>query len=377
MIVRNAKVLCGDFQLRRTDVRIENGVIAQLGALPADGAEELDAAGKYLLPGLIDTHTHGMCGVEFSAPDEDFDAALLYEARMGVTTVAPTTRCLPPQEVEAAFVNIRREAAKHRPGRAHIGGIHAEGPFISPARKGAADQDKICAPDTAAFAALCDAAGGMLKILTLAPELPGADALIGAACARGVTVSLGHTDAAYEEAVHAIELGARQATHTCNAMRPFRHRDPGVLGAVLLDGRVRCEMICDLVHLALPAIRLIYALKGAENINMVSDTGKMSGFPDGTYTVDGRPRIIRDGVCRLPDGTIAGSTRCLYDGVKNMFDNGFPLEDIFRMAAFNPARTLGIDGETGSIAPGKRADLLLADGGLGRAAVFVAGVPVR
>ncbi|MBQ1206386.1 MAG: amidohydrolase family protein, partial [Clostridia bacterium] len=186
-------------------------------------------------------------------------------------------------------------------------------------------------------------------------------------------VSIGHTDATYSETLDAINAGATRATHVFNAMRPFSHRETGVLGAVLTDERINCEMICDLVHLDEATIKMVYRLKGAENITLISDTGYMSGLGDGVFNVDGRERIVKDGVCRNADGRIAGSCVSMLAGAKNLLKMGVPISDISLMASLNPAKALNVSAITGSIEVGKQADIIVCDNELNVKAVFVKG----
>jgi len=202
---------------------------------------------------------------------------------------------------------------------------------------------------------------GLLRLITLAPEVEGCEELIAYAVKRGLTVSMGHTDATYAQTMSAIRAGASQSTHTFNAMRSYSHREPGVLGAVLTDPAVCCEMICDHTHLHPSVIQLMYRLKGADKINIISDSEHGAGLTASEIVVDGEVRYIKDGVMRLADGTIAGSASSMLYGIQNLIRDGIPLADISKMASINPARTLKIDHMTGSITVGKCADLAILD----------------
>ncbi|MBQ3230574.1 MAG: N-acetylglucosamine-6-phosphate deacetylase [Clostridia bacterium] len=372
MQIRNGIVLNGsNNRFERIDLRIENGKIYQFGVFPVD-AGDYDAEGYYIIPGFIDTHIHGCVGVEFASEDESFDRARRWLASEGVTSFAATVRALPPERVLAAERNIVRESQKKSNG-AKLCGINLEGPFVSLSKSGVMNPPDIeCNPsDAVKFA---EEAKGLLKIMTLAPERENATETILAALRNGVNISLGHSEATYSEAMAAIDCGASRATHVFNAMRSFSHRETGILGAVLNDERVNCEMICDFVHLDPTTVMLVYKLKGAKNITLVSDTGFMSGLGDGEYVVDGRKRIVQNGVCRNPEGRIAGSCVSMLAGARNLLSLGIPLEEISVMASLNPARALGIDGETGLIREGKYADLIVCDKNLNIKVVFVNGV---
>lgn len=371
MIIKNGKVLLSDFVFKKTDISICGDIINDIGALDAND-ESFDAEGLYVLPGFIDTHIHGVNNVEFASPNSDFTPALRYEAEHGITSIAPTTRTLPVEHICRAFDNIRRESL--RKAGARIIGIHAEGPFVSPSRKGAMNPEYMKKPEISDIDLLISHGGGLFKLLSMAPEIDSGFSVIRYAAEHGITVSLAHTDADFELARGAVDAGASQATHIFNAMRPFNHRDVGVLGECLTDDRVKCEMICDFIHLSSVCVSMVYRQKGAGLINLVSDTGMVSGLPDGEYTVDGRTRILKDGVLRLKDGTIAGSGKTVYDGVKNLFSLGIPLEEISRMASYNPAKTMGAEHITGTIAPGFRADIVCLDSQLEIKAVFADGI---
>ena len=371
MRIVNGNVLLGsDNRFEKTDISVENGIITSFGDCMSD-SDIYDADGMYVIPGFIDTHIHGCVGVEFASPDEDFTKASLWLASEGVTGYAATVRALPPERVVAAIKNILRESKKIPLG-AKVCGINLEGPFVSSGKSGVMNPPDVeCTPDTVALFARESEI--FVKLMTIAPERENAASVIKEAVKNGIKASIGHTNATYDEAKTAIDAGATRATHIFNAMRPLSHRETGVLGAVLTDDRINCEMICDFVHLDKPAMEIVYRLKGAKNITLVSDTGFMSGLGDGEYIVDGRKRIVKDGVCRNPEGRIAGSCVSMLVGAKNLLSMGIPLEEISVMASLNPAKALNIAGETGSIAINKKADLIVCDSNLNVKAVFVDG----
>ena len=369
MRIFNAKVLDGgDNRFKARSLSIENGVITGFGE-SADG--DYDARGLFVIPGFIDTHIHGSVAVEFASPDEDFEKARVWLASQGVTSIAPTVRALPVDRTVAAIKNIVRESKKESAG-AHIRGIHLEGPFVSKERSGVMNPpDEECRVE--AVEKFVEAGEGLFKIMTLAPERENALEVIKYASANDVNISVGHTMADYATTLAAVSAGASRATHVFNAMRPFSHRETGVLGAVLTDRRVNCEMICDLVHNDAPTIQIVYRLKGAYGMTLISDTGYMSGLGDGEYNVDGRTRYVKDGVCTNKDGRIAGSTVSMLAGAKNLLKLGVPMEELSIMASANPARALGAENKTGAIKPGFDADLLICDKELGIKAVFIGG----
>lgn len=371
MVIKNGNVLLGNTRrFEQTDIKTENGRIVSVGSALSDRSE-FDASGLLVIPGFIDTHIHGCVGVEFASPDEDFSLARKWLASEGTTAFAATVRALSPDRVIAAEKNILREADRDVLGAA-VAGINLEGPFVSRVKSGVMNPPDIeCTAE--AVKLFADEAKGMLKIITIAPERENALEAIRTAVQNGVNASVGHTDATYSQAMSAIDSGATRATHVFNAMRPFSHRETGVLGAVLTDERINCEIICDLVHLDAATVKMVYRLKGADNITLVSDTGFMSGLGDGEYTVDGRLRIVKDGVCRNPEGRIAGSCVSMLAGAKNLLKLGVPISDISVMASLNPAKALGISQLTGSIEVGKQADIIICDNELNIKAVFVKG----
>ena len=241
-------------------------------------------------------------------------------------------------------------------------GLHLEGPFLSEKYRGAHITENLKNPTVERLSDFLKAADGCVKVLTLAPELEGAIETIKYACEQGLAVEIGHSAATYEEATAAIDAGATISTHTFNAMVPLNHRNPGILGAVLTDDRLRCEVMADLGHVAAPIVKLIYRAKGVDGVNIVSDSTCFAGFPDGVYADSHRKITVKKGIAYLESGTITGSTYTVLDGVRNCVKEvGISLEDAVKMASLNPAKSLKIEGETGSIAVGKRADLFIMD----------------
>lgn len=358
MILKNALVVDDSFTLRRCDLQIDGGKIVGIAeSIPGDDA--IDLSGCYVLPGFIDSHMHGAMGHKISDADPGLREITEYEATQGVTSIAISTVCSDAAHL-LEQISTAAEAAAETHG-AKIAAIHAEGPFINTARKGAMDARHIHAPDRDLLDRMIDCGKGLLRLITLAPEADGCMELIPYAVSRGLTVSMGHTDATYDQAQAAIAAGASQSTHTFNAMRSLSHREPGILGAVLTNPAVRCEMICDHTHLHPAILRMIWQLKGANGVNIVSDSEHGAGITASEIVVDGEVRYIRDGVMRLQDGTIAGSASSMLFGIQNLLADGIPLTDVARMASINPAKTLKIDHLTGSIAVGKTADLVVLD----------------
>lgn len=374
-LLQGGQILTEKLGLIGGDLLIKDGAIAAIGEnLPCEG-ETVNAAGRLIVPGLVDTHNHGFCGTEFASANETFDNGTTELAKRGVTTVVPTVRCLPMDRLFAAIENIKKEMLR-KPAGAKLAGINLEGPFLSPARIGSMVPENLAKPGKQALAEILAACEGLLRSITVAPELPGVLPLIEDILFAGANPSLGHSNATYAEARAAADAGANLVTHLFNAMRPFNHRDPGLIGEALTDDRLDCELICDFVHNDPAAVDLAIRAKGAERIVMISDTGRMAGLGDGEYIIEGRRRIVKGKLCKTEDGVIAGSVCSLFDGFRNLLLQGYPLADVSRMASLNPARKVGIDRMTGSIAVGKAADLLLLDSGFSLRETWVSGVRV-
>ncbi len=343
------------------------------------GAREVHASGMTIVPGFVDVHIHGAGGHDVMEADP---AALVVvactAARFGTTSLVATTvtaaldRTCRSLEGIAQFIQAQAQPEQHSPA-AQILGIHFEGPFISHARRGVHPEEWIAAPSVESLRQMLAAAAGFGKILTLAPELPGALALVDAARAQGLVVAMGHTDATFDESQAAIQRGARHAVHVFNAMRPFSHRETGVLGAVLTSPDVTTELIADGVHVDAAAMRLLFAAKGASHVVLVSDATSAAGMPDGTYHLGTFEVTVAGGVCRNAQGRLAGSTLTLDRALRNVVALGVPLADAVRMLTLNPAALLGLQLTKGVLAPGADADLLLLNSDLHIAGVMTRG----
>jgi N-acetylglucosamine-6-phosphate deacetylase len=284
-----------------------------------------------------------------------------------------TTVTAPPDELFSALRAIAR--ARMVGGGATVLGAHLEGPFLSRERPGAMDPELFLAPDVELFRRLVAAGDGSVKMMTLAPELPGAHSLIEAVVRAGAIASLGHSDATYAEAAAGIDAGARSATHLFNAMRPFHHREPGILGAVLDRDEVNCELICDGIHVDPVALRVVLAAKGQAGVRLVTDAMQASGMPEGEYRLGGAAVDVRDGRAEIAGGgSIAGSTLTMGGAVRNAVRFlRVDVVDAVTMGSLNPARVLGIEDRKGSIAAGMDADLVVLDDSLSVRATMVGG----
>ena len=369
---RNALVYLDDFRFHRTGFRVENGRFAAIGE--QDAGEDL--GGAYVLPGLVDIHTHGNSGADFSDADgEGLRRMAQYLARHGVTSFCPTSMTLPEEALAAAFATARRFVQAPPPCAARLLGIHMEGPFFSAEKCGAQNPAHLRAPDAALLRRLNEGCGGLIRLIDVAPELPGALPFIEAAKAAG-TVSVAHTAATYEQARAAFDAGATHVTHLFNAKPPFNHRDPGVVGAAS-DDAAHVEMISDGIHLHPAVVRSVFRWFGAERVCLISDSMRAAGMPNGVYSLGGQTVYMTDGKATLEDGTIAGSATCLAECFRRAVSFGVPLDAALRAATINPAQAVGLFDELGSITAGKRADVLVLDETLHPEKIFIGGVQTK
>lgn len=371
MIIKDANVFTQDNRFVRGDVIVRDGrFVHATGEQPAD-EEVVDARDLMMIPGLVDIHFHGCKGADMcDGTKEALDVIMDYEASVGVTSVCPATMTIPRDELLAVMKNA---GAYSYHGGAHLVGINMEGPFISPSKKGAQAAENIMHCDYEYFCQLQEAAGGLIKLVDIAPEEPGAMEFIDEVKGK-VVVSLAHTASDYDTAREAIEHGASHATHLYNAMPPMNHRNPGVIGAVRDSSECHVELICDGVHIHPSVIRATYAMFGAERIILISDSMRATGLEDGEYTLGGQPVKVRGNLATLHDGTIAGSATNLMDCLRFVVrEAGIPLETAVMCATANPAREIGIFDEVGSITAGKRADFILLNQNLEIVRVYIDG----
>jgi N-acetylglucosamine-6-phosphate deacetylase len=349
-------------------------------AVPAS-ARRHDKSGLTVVPGFIDVHIHGAAGYDVMDSTPEALAAITSSVgARGTTSLVATTVTARADSIARAaeavagwMERVARERGVSAPS-AEILGMHFEGPFISRARRGVHPEEWIAAPSIALFRRLLGAARGAARIVTLAPELPGAAELIDEATRAGVIVSMGHTDASYAEAMAAISRGARHAAHVFNAMRPFAHRETGVLGAILTSPNVTAELIADGVHVDDAAIRVLLAAKEPQGVILVSDGTAATGMPDGKYRLGTFEVSVAGGVARNSGGKLAGSTLTLDRALRHMIALGVPLREVLPMLTSNPARLLGLEGRKGCLAAGADADLVLLDDQFDVAGVMTRGV---
>lgn len=347
MILKNAQTFL-DGQFVRTDIEIENGRIINLGAL--DGDDEFDCTDRFLIPGLVDIHTHGCVGYDFStAAASDMNSMLRYYAENGITSILATTVTLSNDDIKKAVARIT-DAADDDPYGAVIRGINLEGPYLSPKKCGAHDITLLKEPDLPFVQSL----GNFIKVVNVAPEYRNAANFIAGFDGK---VSIAHTDCDYETAMNAIRIGADHITHIFNAMNGLHHRKPGVIGA-FFDSDAVAEIICDGIHIAPPVLRLMFGAK-ANRLAVISDSMAAAGLGDGEYTLGNLRVFVRNSVATLEDGTIAGSTMNVFHMMQNLIQLGISPEVAISSVTQIPADSVGLGDVCGHIAPGWDADLVL------------------
>ncbi|WDF74792.1 N-acetylglucosamine-6-phosphate deacetylase [Novosphingobium sp. KACC 22771] len=368
--VLNGRALVAGQWLSSVRLTLDGGRIVSVG--DAGHADQvIDLQGGYLLPGFVDTQVNGGGGVLFNdCPTADGVAAIAAaHARFGTTALLPTLISDSVEAVAAALDAVDDAIAQGVPG---IVGVHIEGPFINPARKGIHSEARLRRLDDAAMALLSRPRRGVV-MLTIAPELAAPEQIVALARA-GVIISAGHTDATYEEAIAGFDHGVRGVTHLYNAMTPLQHRAPGMVGAAFDRDDVYCGLIVDGVHVATPAVRLACRVKGPDRLMLVTDAMPGVGNGGQPFMLDGRPIYVRDGMCTDAAGTLAGSGLDMATALRNTITmTGLPMEQVSQMASATPAAFLGLEGRIGRIAPGMAADFVVLGADLRVAQTWIGG----
>lgn len=363
ILIRNAEVYqC--HRLEKNDVLICDDRIEKINPAAAETADRIiNAEGKVLLPGFIDIHTHGAAGVDVNhAGAEDFEKICRFFATQGTTGWLCSVLTDTEEQTLKTIGEYRKWKTLPHAG-AELLGIHLEGPFLNPEYKGAMPEKLLRLPDPVLIRKYQEAAGGEIRYMTLSPELEGAAELIPEFKKMGIRIAIGHSGADYETAVRAIRSGAAAATHTGNAMRLLHQHEPAIWGAVLEDDDVYCEMICDGLHLHPGTVRFILKMKGTDRVIAITDSIMAAGMPDGEYKLGINDVVVRNGDAMLKNGgSRAGSTLTTGRAFRNLLKfTGKSIPELVPLFSENPAKLLGIYDRTGSIEPGKRADLVLTD----------------
>lgn len=367
MFLINAKVMDSEFCLKKADIEINDGrIVGFADKLPYKESDlVVDCEGYTIVPGFVDVHVHGGVGADACDADaEGLRNMAKFLLTKGVTAFCPTTMTVSNGDIEKSL-SIVRECMQDE--GSNIVGVNLEGPFISAKRKGAQGDEFIQAPNFEVFKKFFDDCGGIIKLVDIAPECD-VDGFIEKA-SKLCTVSIAHTDTDYAGAKAAFAKGVTHATHLFNAMSGFTHREPGVVGAVFETESVRGELICDGIHIHPAVVRHVFEFM-PERICVVSDAMRLSGMGDGEGTLGVNHVTVKDGKATLADGTIAGSVSNLHDELKNLVSWGIPFEKAIKAMTLNPAEQIGMADEIGSIAVGKRADLVVMDENLEIAAVY-------
>ncbi len=374
MFYKNARIFTSDFRFVMGGFEVtEDG---RFGAVLPEAVPEdaIDLKGATVIPGLIEVHSHGCVGADFSdGVYEGLVAMARYYLSQGITSFAPASMTLPYEVLSKAFATAKRLVKESPEGCARLMGIQMEGPYFCEKKKGAQNGAYLKNPDFAGFQKLYEDCGGLVRIVDIAPELPGAAEFIEKA-KKLCTVSFAHTDSDYGHAKAGIEAGATHLTHLYNQMPGIHHRNPGVIPAAVESGTVRAEIICDGMHIHPASVRLAFAMFGGERMILVSDSGRCAGQPDGTsFELGGQTATLLGGVARLADGTIACSAVNLYQCLVNCLSWGIREEDAVRACTYNPACALWAQDKVGSIAPGKLADFLICSPDYREKRIFLGG----
>jgi N-acetylglucosamine-6-phosphate deacetylase len=361
----NASIVTEDGVVQGGTITFAEGRIGSIstsagGTAPFDG-ETIDARGGWVLPGFVDVHVHGGYGGDFmDASVESLDKITRFHGGNGTTAIVATTMTASREHISTVLASVHDYKQREMPG-AQVVGVHLEGPFINPKWKGAQNPTYMLAPQKAWLEQWTAEYPGLIKQLTLAPEVEGALELIEWLSKNGIVAAAGHTDATYDQIEAAVERGLSQAVHTYNAMTPLHHRNPGTVGAVLTDERIRAEVIADGHHVHPAAIRLVTKVKTNHNLLLITDAMAAAGLGDGLYDLGGLAVNVKGGVATLSEGnSLAGSTLTMIEALRFVVEKvGLSVPEASAMASGNPARQLGIFAQTGSLTAGKQADVLL------------------
>ncbi len=360
---KNCKVYLPEQGVVTANVGFEDGKIVYIGD---DGSqiESIAEVDGIVVPGFIDQHIHGAGGSD-GMDGTEMDIQIISEtvAREGTTGFLVTTMTQSPENISKALTAVKDEMAKGEYKGAEVLGVHLEGPFISPKHIGAQPLEYVAKPSVEVFDEYDRLSGGNIKIVTLAPEQEGGLELVEHLAKLGKVASIGHTGSKYEDVERAVKAGAKNVTHTYNAQTALHHREVGVVGSAMLFDGLNCEVICDTIHVSVPAIRLVIKNKPHNKFTLITDAMRAKGMPDGLSELGGQTVIVKNGEARLEDGTLAGSVLKMNVAVKNLVEKaGVSFTDAIDFATRNPAENIGVLNERGTIEVGKRADFTVLNG---------------
>lgn len=368
-LIKNAEIYLENEIISNGYLLLQNGKIIEIGSMEQlqtrsfGPIETLSLAdGDKVIPGFVDVHIHGAGGADtMDGTTEALQTMAVHLAQEGTTSFLATTMTQSPEKIQAALKNAADfQSHEQAAGQAEVIGIHLEGPFINPSKKGAQPENYILEPNVEVFKQWQEIANGTIKLVTVAPEMPNGTELIQYLAEHGVTASIGHTEAGYAEVKAAADAGATQVTHLFNGMKGLHHREPGTAGAALLIDELKTELICDGIHICPEMIQLALKVKGTDGALLITDSMRAKCLKNGHYELGGQPVFVADGKATLEDGTLAGSILKMIDAVRNVLTfTDLSLQDVIKLASSTPAKQINVFDRKGSIAVGKDADLVI------------------
>lgn len=360
---KNVKLYVENQGIVRTSIGVENGRIAKIGDI--ENLEQYCEVKEnwIVVPGFIDQHVHGAAASDaMDGTVEDISKIACALAKEGTTAFLPTTMTQSPENITKALEAIKEYMESNPETGSKVLGVHLEGPFISPDFIGAQPLEYVAKPDVDVFKKYQAASGNNIRVVSLAPEVEGSKELIKYLKENNIVASIGHTNSKFSDIEAGIEAGLTNVTHTFNAQKPLHHREIGTVGSALLFDELNCELICDTIHVCVPAIKLVVKSKPRNKVTLITDAMRAKHMPDGLYELGGQPVVVKNGEARLTNGTLAGSVLRMNHAVRNVHQlAGAELTHVLDMASLNPAQNLGVDDERGSIKVGKYADLVVLD----------------